>query len=263
MPRWLSTLISYMGAFYFFASSGVLVIVNAFITLFTCWFDKNRRATHYFSCWWGYHYFQLNPWWRITYEGLDNIDPNKTYVLVANHNSLADILILYGTWKPFKWVSKEEILKMPFVGWNMILNEYVTLRRGKMSSIKEMMSDCKRHLERGASIMMFPEGTRSEDGEIQSFRGGAFSLALDCKVPVVPIVLNGTYSMLPRKKPFTINWNTKVTVRVLPPVMPDEFEGKPGKLKDHVHKLMVDTLDDLRGKRLEAAKTGSDTSGES
>lgn len=102
--------------------------------------------------------------------------------------------------------------------------------------------------------MMFPEGTRSEDGEIQPFRGGAFNMALDAKVPVVPIVLYGTYSILPRKKPFTIKWNQDVIVRVLPPVMPEEFEGKPGKMKDHVHKLMVDTLDDLRGKRVEAAK---------
>lgn len=235
---------------YFFASSAVLIVVAALICLTTCAFDKNRRLLHYFACLWGYHYLLVNPGWRCTIEGREHIDPHKTYVLVANHSSYFDILALYGLFRPYKWVSKEEIFKIPFVGWNMMLNQYVTIARGNLTSIKDMLKRCKTWLQRGASILIFPEGTRSETGELQAFRDGAFKLAIDCRVPVVPVVVDGTFQIYP-KHAKGIRFFQPVRVRVLPPVEPAAFEGS-AKMRDHVHALMQATLDEMRGKKIAA-----------
>lgn len=243
----INKLLSYLYIAYFFSTSAFLVLISASICLFTRGSDPIRRAVHMYSCWWGFHYIQVNPFWKCSFEGLDHIDPTKPAVLVANHQSYWDIMVLYGLYKPFKWVSKDSIFKVPFIGWNMELNQYVKIARGDLKSIKEMMATCRNWLKQGASIMIFPEGTRSPDGEIKEFRDGPFKMATDCNVPVIPIVVEGTHEMLP-KGTLMVNFKGKVTVKVLPPVHPSEFDGNVKRLRDHVHKQMVETLDDVRGR---------------
>lgn len=244
----MSKITSWLGVIYFFVSSAVLFCIAAVICYTTCWFDPNRRKLHFFACLWGNHYVRVNPGWRLHYEGVDQIDYNKTYVLVANHQSLFDILVLYGLFKPYKWVSKESIFKVPFVGWNMFINQYVLIKRGDMKSIKEMMQTCRNWLKRGASILMFPEGTRSEDGELQDFRDGSFRLAAECGVPVVPIVVDGTHEIL-SKHGRKINYTGDISVKVLPPIDPQDFNNKSAAIRDHVHALMKSTLAEMRQKK--------------
>jgi len=241
----MKTFFSWLFLAYFFSSSAVLVLVAALVTLFALPFDRNRRAVHYFASWWGFHYVQINPFWRCRMEGREHIDPKKTYVIVANHQSLSDIMVLYGLFRPYKWVSKESILKIPFIGLNMRLNQYVTLKRGDIKSIRDMMQVCRDWLNRGASLLMFPEGTRSEDGEIHDFRDGSFRLAAECHVPVVPIVISGTREVLP-KHSAKLNWKADIKVRVLPPINPDDFGGKAAPMRDYVHDLMKKTLAEMR-----------------
>lgn len=238
---------SILWAAYFFGSSAFFVTIAALVCLFTAPFDRNRRLLHLYASAWGMVYIYTNPFWRVKYEGREHIDPSRTYVLVANHQSYWDILILYGLYKPFKFVSKESIFKMPFIGFNMILNQYVKIERGNLSSIKLMMATCKDWLNRGASILLFPEGTRSEDGEIHNFRDGAFRLAVDCNVPVVPVVIDGTFDVI-SKKSKRLNFKADMTVRVLPPVDPNDFDRSSGLMRKHVHKLMQENLDEIRGK---------------
>ncbi len=247
---------SLAAAVYFFASSAVLLCIGALLLLLTFWFDRNRRIVHYFSCWWAQHYLYLNPRWRTRYEGLENIDPAKTYVLVANHQSLVDILVLYGLYRPYKWVSKEEIFKVPLVGTNMVLNQYVLIKRGDLKSIKEMMQTCRSWLKRGASILMFPEGTRSEDGEIQEFKDGPFRLAADCGVPVVPIVVDGTHDILPKHGKL-IDFQADIWLKVLPPVNPQDFGNKSTAVRDHVRELMKTTLAEMRSQKKALAASSS------
>ncbi|MBS2004672.1 MAG: 1-acyl-sn-glycerol-3-phosphate acyltransferase [Cyanobacteria bacterium SZAS LIN-5] len=241
MNKFLSVLFS----IYFFASCAVLYSVCAMICLLTAPFDPLRKACHAFSCWWGYHYFQLNPFWKLSYEGVDNIRPDKTYVLIANHQSLADILVIYGLHRRFKWVSKESIFKVPFVGWNMGLNQDVLLRRGDIKSIREMMDVCRTWLKKGCSIALFPEGTRSEDGEIHAFRDGAFRLAMDCGVQVVPIVIDGTFDLLP-KGSTTLNFRKHIRIKVLPPVDASAFKGSSGDMRTAVREQMIAALAEMR-----------------
>src|SRR5579885_411727 len=153
--------LSFLFGAFFFISSAFFVCGAIAVWLVSMPFDPNRRLLHLYGSWWSMTYIHCIPGWTIKYEGGDNLDPNKTCVVVANHNSYWDIFVLYGLYKPFKFVSKEEIFKIPFIGLNMYMNQYVKIRRGDLKSIKEMMATCKEWLRRGASIVLFPEGTRS------------------------------------------------------------------------------------------------------
>lgn len=249
LQRILSAL--YIG--YFFVSSAFLFWISAFITLFCSWKDPNRKLVHLYSCWWGHHYIKINPFWKCTFEGLNNIEDGKTYVLVSNHQSLWDIMVLYGLNKPYKWVSKESVFKMPFIGWNMNLNQYVKIVRGDLKSVKDMMNTCKNWLKAGASIMIFPEGTRSEDGQLLEFRDGPFKLAKDCDVPLIPIVVDGTSPVLP-KGSMLLNFQGRIQVKVLPAVYAKDFESVK-KMRDHVRELMASELIKMRGLKADSNAT--------
>lgn len=226
---------------YFFFTAALLFFALVLITPIALIFDKNRSFIHYLTNLWGYHFVKINPLWRCRIEGAEHLEQGKNYVIVANHQSLADVFVLAGLKHHFKWVSKESLLKIPFFGWNMRLNNYVALKRGDRKSIKEMMNDCKQWLKNGVSIMMFPEGTRSEDGRIGEFRDGSFKLALECNVPLVPVVITGTREVI-SKHSRKFNFAGEMMVMVLPPVSPSEFQGRPGQMREHVRNLMVHTL---------------------
>jgi 1-acyl-sn-glycerol-3-phosphate acyltransferase len=191
---------------------------------------------------------KLLPLWSARFEGREHIRPGRTYVIVANHQSLGDILVLFGLFKHYKWVSKRAIFKVPFIGWNMSLNDYVALLRGDPKSIEEMMNACRVHLRRGSSVMLFPEGTRSVDGEMKAFKHGAFTLAAELGVEVVPIVIDGTRDALPKHGlKLDHPWGLPVRVRVLEPVTPEADEA-PVELMDRVRGKMVHELAVLRGR---------------
>lgn len=243
---------------YFFVSSAFLVWISVLLTVLFSWNDPNRKLVHLYSCWWGHHYIRINPFWNCTFEGLENIEDGKTYVLAANHQSLWDIMVLYGLNKPYKWVSKESVFKIPFIGWNMNLNQYVKIVRGDLKSVKDMMNTCKNWLHQGASIMIFPEGTRSEDGELLEFRDGPFKIAKDCQVPLVPIVIDGTAGILP-KGSMLLNFRGKIHVKVLPAVNAADFANVK-QMRDHVRALMMAELDSMRGRSSNSIGNGSELS---
>ncbi len=214
--------------------------------LFTFPFDKRLWLQHRYSCWWASIYLWLNPFWDLRIEGRENIDHSQVYVAVSNHQSMLDIPVIHSLFFHFKWVSKKENLYVPFIGWNMILNRYVVIDRANRKSIIKMMSDCRHHIEKGSSIMIFPEGTRTTDGNLQKFKEGAFTLAKQTKSPILPVVLDGTGESLP-KKGFVIHKKSLIRVRVLEPVMPDEFEDIDSQeLSNKVRGLMESALADLR-----------------
>lgn len=242
---------------YFILSSIFFNVMTALVTIFTFAFDPRRQLVHMASCIWGTQYLYVNPFWQFKIEGCENIDPNKTYILIGNHSSYFDILVLYSTFRKFKFVSKETIFKIPLIGWNMYLNQYVMIRRGNLSSIKEMMAACKDWLKKGASVMMFPEGTRTQTGELLPFRAGCFNLSLDLDVPIVPVVIYGTYEVFPKGRN-ELRMFQPIHARVLPPMMPKDYEGKPGKMKDDAFKLMSATLAELRAKHRISTTAGAE-----
>jgi len=198
-------------------SSLLLFPVALLVWAVTAPFDRRRRVQHWFTCAWASLYTWLNPLWRVKVEGRDRIAPDATYVMVANHQSFADILVLFRLFRHFKWVSKVEMFRIPCIGWNMALNDYVKLVRGSPDSIARMMAACEAHLGRGSSLMIFPEGTRSPDGRLRAFKHGAFTLAQRMRVPILPIVVEGTANALP-KHGFVLTGRCAIRIRVLDPV---------------------------------------------
>ena len=215
-------------------SSALLFPIAVVIWAVTAPFDQRRRALHLFTCFWASLYTWLNPAWRVTIHGRENIDPDATYVYVANHLSLLDILVLFRLFTDFKWVSKAEIFKVPGVGWNMTLNRYIPLKRGDRDSVVKMMRQCREALARGSSLMLFPEGTRSATGELKAFKTGAFELAVDAEVPIVPIAIEGTNNALP-KHGFVLRGRHHITVTVLPAFDPgDSVEVATGEARRRI-----------------------------
>lgn len=231
---------------YLVSTSAVLYAVALVIRLLTWPFDRRRAVLHRFTCWWAFHYVQLSPFWRPHIEGRNRV-PRGPAVFVANHQSLGDILVLFGIKKHFKWVSKASVFKTPFIGWNMTLNDYVPLRRGDPGSIQKMMDHCRAHLARGSSLMIFPEGTRSRDGEIKDFKHGAFTLAAEANVPIIPVVVEGTIEALPKSGWIMRNGaKLDVYVRVLDPMHPVDHDGDAVALREAVRARMVDELARMR-----------------
>ena len=229
----------YSIAFWLFiaVSCVVMFTIGLGVFLVTLPFDPNGRIQHLYSCFWAQIYFYLNPLWRLRVEHRDRLPWKGGAVLVANHQSLGDILVLFGLYRPYKWVSKASVFKVPFIGWNMSLNRYVRLVRGDRKSIVGMMKECAKWIDRGVPILMFPEGTRSPDGNVLPFKDGAFKLAMDKGCPVIPIVVTGTAKTLP-KHGITLESKSNCLVRVLPAVSPADFESV-AELRDHVRALII------------------------
>jgi 1-acyl-sn-glycerol-3-phosphate acyltransferase len=227
-------------------SSIALFPVAVLIWAATAPFDRNKRLLHQFTCFWASLYTWFNPAWRVHVEGREKIRRDATYVMVANHQSLLDILVLFRLFVHFKWVSKIENFRVPFIGWNMSLNGYVKLRRGDKQSIGEMMSACARVLDDGSSIMMFPEGTRSPDGRLRAFKHGAFTLAQGSGVAILPILVEGTADALP-KRGFVLQGRHAIRIRILDEIPHAKLVGRPVEdVTREVWRIFADALGPAR-----------------
>lgn len=209
---------------FFGFSSTILIVGASLLWLCTILFDKNQKALHYYTQFWGSLYIWIVPGWRVRVVDRHKIDPRQRYVMVSNHQSQLDILVLSSLFIPYKWVAKIEAFKIPIVGWNMRMNRYIPIRRGEKKSIARMMQLCDRAIKDGNSLMIFPEGTRSLNGILRPFKTGAFSIALKNKVPILPIVINGTREALP-KNTLMLTSKCDMEVRILDPISYDVFKG--------------------------------------
>ena len=206
-------------------SSVALFPVALLVWAVTAPFDRRLVVLHRFTCFWASLYTWLNPAWPVTIEGRENIRPDVAYVMVSNHQSLVDILVLFRLFRHFKWVSKIENFRVPLIGWNMRLNRYIALVRGSRESVVRMMAECEATLANGSSVMIFPEGTRSLDGRMRAFKTGAFELALNTGAPILPIALDGTARALP-KRGYLLQGQHPIHVRVLPALATESYAGE-------------------------------------
>jgi 1-acyl-sn-glycerol-3-phosphate acyltransferase len=233
------------------ASSFALFPIAVGVWAVTAPFDRRKVVLHRFTCFWGSLYSWLNPAWPVQLDGRDQIDESQACVFVANHLSLLDILVLFRLFKHFKWVSKIENFRIPLIGWNMSLNQYIPLRRGDRSSVIQMMRECERTLLSGNSIMMFPEGTRSPSGRMRGFKPGAFELARKTGSPIQPIVIQGTAHALP-KRGFILRGRHPISITVLERLSAEQVAAmEVDELTAHVRNLIASRLDE---KHLEPAE---------
>jgi 1-acyl-sn-glycerol-3-phosphate acyltransferase len=223
----------------FFALSCIPLFCGAVVVwLLTLPFDRNGRVLHLYSCFWAQVYFYANPVWRLRVEGRERLPWRGAAVLVSNHASLADILVLFGLYRPFKWVSKASNFRLPFIGWNMRLNRYVPLVRGDKDSIALMVAASEAWLDRGVPVLLFPEGTRSFDGQVKAFKDGAFRMAIAKSCLLYPIVLAGTADVLP-KHGLVLRQRANCRARVLEPVDPRRFGTDVEAFREEVRSRIV------------------------
>lgn len=242
----LNKVISALFFIFFFVSSALFFGIACLIWLLTSWWDRRLIYLHYFTCFWASLYVWITPQWRVSISGRDQIDPKQTYLIISNHLSLLDILVAYGLFTPFKWVSKQEIFKIPFIGWNMWLNRYIGIQRGNKDSAKKMLDDCEKALLAGNSVYIFPEGSRSRTGQIKPFKVGAFVLAHRLQLPILPIVLEGTQNALP-KKSLTIQGYHLIQVDVMAPVPYADFAHlDPEATAVHFQQIIQERLSHLQ-----------------
>jgi 1-acyl-sn-glycerol-3-phosphate acyltransferase len=194
---------------------------------------------HQFSSLWGHSYMWLNVFWPTKVIGRQNIKPGKPYVIISNHQSMLDILVLYGLFRHYKWVSKKENFSIPIIGWLMRLNNYVELDRSSKKSYLKTLDHIAQHLRAGNSVMMFPEGTRGPAGQLLPFKEGAFRMAIDNKVGLIPVLLDGTAGTIPKGK-IIMSGRTRITVRIYPEIPFEQFrEKEPKQLMNEVREWMV------------------------
>ena len=165
--------------------------VVALIWLFTAPFDRGRYAAGRAFRLVGVTAMRLNGLWRFRTRGT-LADPRRPYVVVANHESYADVFLISCFPWEMKWLSKDTMFKIPCMGWMMQMAGDIKLVRGDRDSTINAIAQCRDRLAKRVSVMIFPEGTRSKTQEMLPFKDGAFRLAIESQAPVLPIAVAGT-----------------------------------------------------------------------
>lgn len=224
----------------------LFVVLSAVAWLLCFPFDKGRRVVHELSRMMVRIFFFIPPCWRQQVIGREYIDKRKQYIIVMNHNRMLDIPALYYIPLNFRWVSKREVFRLPFFGQLLWLHGDICIDRGRAAdAMKQLLRESKRWIGHGASIAIFPEGTRSKDGEIHRFKAGAFVLAKAVGVEILPVVIEGTRTLV--RKNALFNWRNRITLRVLPPVSTERIAAaEPQEVMAEVHASMCAALAELR-----------------
>lgn len=219
----------------------VLMIV---LWLLTVLFDKERIVLHKASHVWAHSIVFLNPLWKLQVTGKENIDKKGRYVITVNHQSMLDIPLMYVLPKiNFKWVAKRAVYKWPLFGVVLWLHGDIVVEEGSVRKAMGFVAKGKERLANGTSVVIFPEGTRSKDGEIHNFKEGAFLLAKEAGVEVLPCVIDGV-------KGFIEGWKvqrTTLKVSILPPVSVEVVEEQSAReVMKSVREMTVAELARLR-----------------
>lgn len=202
----------------------LIIVVTLFTAIFTilCFPWKNGKAPRAVQVFWSRSvlWFLLIP---IKVTGQENVDPKQSYVFVANHQSFLDVFAVYG-WLPnnFKWLMKKEIRKVPFVGTACAVAGHIFVDRSNPRAALQSMDHIKKELVDGISTVIFPEGTRTKTGEMGRFKQGAFKIAMDMGLPVVPLSLGGFFKAMPSGQAFA-NPRARVSLHIGRPIDISQF----------------------------------------
>ncbi len=188
--------------------------VQALLFLLTAPFDENRTVPGRFLRLVGVFLTKCFPPWRLAVLG--RWPEGGPFVVVANHQSMLDILFLSRLPREMKWVAKEELFRIPWMGWMFRMAGDIPIRRGDAESGGEALALAKAYLARGMNVMLFAEGTRSRTGALLPFKKGAFRLAVEARVPVLPIAVHGTAEGMPKGGPWVRP--CRAVARILEPV---------------------------------------------
>jgi 1-acyl-sn-glycerol-3-phosphate acyltransferase len=233
----------------------VITLFSIFIIFGLLWlvsfpFDKNHYFTQKLTQYWCTFYLKIYPFWDIELIDRHKLMKKKAAIAVSNHQSMLDIAVLFHLYAYFIWVSKIENFRMPVLGWVMYINRYISLKREDPKTFVKMFERIAIALKHNRTIMIFPEGTRSLTNELGRFKEGAFKAAIENKVPIIPIVLDGTGRVVP-KEGMIIKDKTKITVKVLDEIPYERFPSHdPKVLKEFVKDIIAKELAAIQANKL-------------
>lgn len=222
----------------------VATILTSLATCLGCFLGNPHFWGYYPGKWWSVFICRilLLP---VKVVGRENIDRKTSYVFVVNHQSAVDIFLIYGFLNHnFKWMMKKSLRKIPFVGIACEKARHIFVDRSSPSRVKETIVNARSTLQHGISLVVFPEGSRTRNGHVGVFRKGAFLLADELQLPVVPITLNGPFDVLPRTKGVIFMHRHPMTLIIHRPIVP-QGEGRTEikQLSDLSREIIVSDLD--------------------
>lgn len=205
-------------------------------------FNPTGNLVHLFARWWSRTLLWLGRI-PVTVLGLDNLPRDRPFILASNHASAADIPILFGHMPiQFRVIAKDSLFRLPILGSCMRLAGYISIDRASPTKAMRSLQRAVQKLQTGLPVLVFPEGTRSRSGALQPFHKGAFLLAIEAGVPVVPIGITGSFDVLISGS-LRIRPGVEVTIAIGPPVESDTFSKKDrGRLSETVHGAVADCL---------------------
>jgi 1-acyl-sn-glycerol-3-phosphate acyltransferase len=237
-------LFAFLRALFLILSAAVYTALLGPPALVSCFLDRSRRWPSFFQGLWVDWLLRTNAI-RLRREGMENLKKDESYILVSNHASILDIPALISAAPfPVRFLAKKSLLWFPIFGWVMYFSGHLLIERQSTKSAFGSLKKASSLLQKGISIIVFPEGTRSPDGEVKEFKRGAFLLAQHSKFPVVRVSIIGTYEMLPRQG--WCLWPGDIYIRI----------GEPIPTRDLSHQESRDLMKRVRETIMENLKKG-------
>lgn len=176
----------------------VATILTALLTIIFSVVGLGRAMGYWLPHCWA-RLFCLLAFVRVRVDGRSNISPKTGYVFVANHQGAYDIFAVYGyLGHNFRWMMKKGLEKIPLVGYSCRVSGHIYVDNSSSSAVRRTMETAEKQLAGGMSVVVFPEGSRTPDGRMHAFRRGAYQLAMEFGLPVVPVTIDGSYDIMPR-----------------------------------------------------------------
>lgn len=186
-------------SFFFYCSLFVLTVFFSLSAILAALLTPGGNLAHWVARVWA-RSLLIASGVRVHVEGLHRIDPHQAYVFAANHQSQFDIFVLLAHLPiQFRWLAKKELFRIPILGLAMKGAGYISIDRSDRRAAFKSIDLAAARVREGTSIVIFPEGTRSLDGRLKSFKKGGFHLAIKAKRPIVPVSISGTFSILPKR----------------------------------------------------------------
>ncbi len=203
-----------------FITVPIFVVLYTFtgVTALITWpfaFSRQKRTVRKIIRFWSFSIFFLMGK-RLKVKGIENIEPGKKYILLANHASLFDITAILAFYPGISWFGREHLLRVPVFGHILKMIDYIPMSRADVKNTRRMLDQLVKKSE-GHSIAMFPEGTRTPSGEISNFRRGFIHVIRSTDLEVLPVTLNGFHSLKPKNR-FWIDFGSRINVIIHPPI---------------------------------------------
>ena len=218
----------------------VATVITALLTILFSMVGMQRWAGYFFPHWWA-RLFCIMSLVRVNVKGRENIDKNTSYVFVANHQGAYDIFSIYGYLNHnFRWMMKKELEKIPLVGYSCKVSGHIMVDNTSTAATKHTMEVAEQQLQGGMSLVVFPEGARTWTGKMRQFKRGAYRLAVEFGLPVVPITVDGAFDILPRFKMIP-HWG-HITLTIHKPIEAVDGKHDLASLIDTSYKAIHESL---------------------